>query len=374
MTTVPYLDLAAQYAAIRDEIDGAIAAVIDASAFVRGPFVDEFERVFATAIGARHFLGTGNGTDALFVALKMLGMAPGDEVITAANSWISSAECISLCGATPVFADIDLDTHTIDPEDVAAKVTPRTRAIIPVHLFGQAADMGALTRIAEKHDLLVVEDCAQAHLATTGGQIVGTIGDAGAFSFYPGKNLGAYGDAGGIATDDVDLDARMRMFADHGSDPTTKHDHRMEGINSRLDGLQAALLAAKLRHLKDWTALRQSRARLYDGLLAGVGDVVTPRVRDGNDHVYHIYCIRTAKRDELRDHLHRRGIATGIHYPTALPFLRAYEHLGGRPEDYPVAHRYQGEILSLPIYPELSDEDVRRVADAISDFFASTRA
>ncbi len=373
MTEVPFADLGVQYESIKEEIDSAIASVIAETAFVRGRFVSEFEQAFAMAQGVPHFVGTANGTDALFIALKMLGVGPGDEVITAANSWIASSECITLCGASPVFADVDPETYTIDPEDVAARVTSRTRAIIPVHLYGQAADMDALLTIAAKHDLRVVEDCAQAHLATSGGRSVGTFGDVGTFSFYPGKNLGAYGDAGGVATSDEDLALRMRIFANHGAHPTVKHDHRIEGVNSRLDGIQAAILSAKLPHLENWTESRRSRAALYDNLLHGVGDVVTPVVRRGNDHVYHLYCVRTESRDELREHLGAHGVQTGIHYPRALPFVSAYERFDARPEDYPIAHSYQSQLLSLPMYAEMTDDAVHRVAEVMSEFFEQAR-
>jgi dTDP-4-amino-4,6-dideoxygalactose transaminase len=369
VTEVPFADLGAQYQSIKGEIDAAIASVIAETAFVRGRFVADFEQAFAGTQGIPHFVGTANGTDALFVALKTLGIGPGDEVITAANSWIASSECITLCGATPVFADVDPDTYNVNPEDVANRVTARTRAIIPVHLYGQAADMVALQAIAAKHDLSVVEDCAQAHLATVSGRSVGTFGDAGTFSFYPGKNLGAYGDAGGVGTGDEELALRMRMFANHGADPAVKHDHRIEGINSRLDGIQAAILSAKLAHLRGWTDRRRSLAALYDSLLSDVGDVVTPVVAPSNEHVYHVYCIRTDQRDGLRAHLGNQGVQTGVHYPRALPFVSAYERLSARPEDFPVAYANQSRLLSLPMYAEMSDESVHRVVAAIAQFF-----
>lgn len=366
---VPYLDLRSQYEALKPEIDGAIRAVIEDSAFIRGNFVADFELKFAAMHGFKEFVGTGNGTDALFVALKALGAGPGDEVITAANSWIASSECITLTGATPVFADIDPDTYTIDPTSVADRITSRTRALIPVHLYGQAADMEAINQLAAQRDLRVIEDCAQAHLAKFAGRLVGTWGDAGAFSFYPGKNLGAYGDAGGIGTNNAELATKIRVFADHGSDPGCKHRHLTEGINSRLDGIQAAVLSVKLKQLQKWTEGRVERACWYDELLQGVGDIVIPRVRPGSTHVYHIYCIRTRFRGRLIEDLRTKGIGTAVHYPTALPFLDAYSRFAYRPGDYPVSHRYQSEILSLPIYPEMSEGDVGYVASAIREFF-----
>ena len=366
---IPLVDLKAQYEAIQDEIDEAIRAVISATSFVRGPFVKSFESAFAEAIGADHCIGVGNGTDALYIVLQSMGIGPGDEVITAANSWISSSEVISQCGATPVFADVDPRTYDVNPSDVEARITERTRAVIPVHLFGHPANMPAILDIARRHDLEVLEDCAQAHLAGIDGRPVGCFGRAGTFSFYPGKNLGAYGDAGAIVTDDPALADAMRRFANHGSDPANKHDHVIEGINSRLDGIQAAILSVKLRHLEAWTEARRRVAEAYRERLDGVGNLRLPTEREGYRHVYHVFCVATPDRDGLRAHLGDSGIATGIHYPTALPFLTAYRRYGYERGDYPVAHRLQSEILSLPMYPEMTESQIDRIAGSIVAFF-----
>lgn len=366
---VPFLDLSAQYQSIKVSIDAAIAAVIRDAAFVRGPYVRTFEQEYADAYDIQHCIGVANGTDAIYVALRALGIGPGDEVITAANSWIASSEVITQAGGTPVFADVDVDYFTMDPADLKERITERTRAVIPVHLYGQPADMSEIMAVANAHDLAVVEDTAQAHLATFDGRRAGTIGRVGTFSFYPGKNLGAYGDAGCIITDEENLARSMRILANHGSDPADKHRHLIEGVNSRLDGMQAAILSAKLHHLEDWTNRRISHAAAYTGRLAGVGDVVTPPTRPGSKHVFHIYCIRTAHRDRLRSYLADRGVSTGIHYPTALPLLDAYEYLGYGPEDVPVAARMQSEILSLPIYPEMTEDHIGYVTETIEQFF-----
>ena len=362
---IPFVDLHAQYVAHRGEIDAAIQSVIAQTAFVGGAPVRAFEQAFANAAGRRHCVSCGNGTDAIYVLLRMLGIGPGDEVITGAISWISSSETIGQAGATPVFIDMD-PCFGLDAARLHAAITPRTRAIIPVHLYGQCADMDPILALAARHGLHVIEDCAQAHLATHAGRIAGTMGIAGTFSFYPGKNLGAYGDAGAIVTDDDDLARRCRAYANHGA--LVKHQHEMEGINSRLDGLQAAILAAKLPHLRDWTKKRQAVADVYDEALAGIDGVQVPRRRLGTEHVFHLYVIQTPHREELRRHLSERGIETQVHYPTALPFLRAYHRLGHVPADFPLAHAAQSEILSLPMYAELPLAAVHEVADAIREF------
>lgn len=362
---IPFVDLRAQYLAHRQEFDSAIQAVIDRCAFVGGYFPRKFEDEFAATCGVSHCVGCANGTDAIFVVLKMLGLGGGDEVITTSMSWIATSETISLTGATPVFVDVD-DCFGIDARAIEQHISSRTRAIVPVHLYGQPADMGGVMRIAQSHGLHVVEDCAQAHLATLNGQPVGTFGVAGTFSFFPGKNLGAYGDAGAIISNDATLADRCRTFANHGA--RVKHEHIMEGINSRLDGLQAALLSAKLRHLPAWTARRREIAARYDMLLADLPQVRTPRRRAGATHSFHLYVIETEERDALRDYLSARAIETQVHYPTPLPFLPAYSHLGHSRGDFPVAAHLQSRILSLPIYPEMEEWQIERVARAIRDF------
>jgi dTDP-4-amino-4,6-dideoxygalactose transaminase len=364
---IPLVDLQAQYRSIKTEIDAAIRDVVENAAFIGGQRVSQFASDFAAAIGSEHCVPCANGTDAIYITLKMLGIGAGDEVVTVANSWISTSETISQTGATPVFVDIDEYFH-LDPDLLEAAITPRTKAIVPVHIYGQPADMHAITEIASRHGLHVVEDCAQAHLATIGGRTVGTIGVAGTFSFYPGKNLGAYGDAGAIVSNDTQLAEKLRMYANHGA--LVKHEHQVEGINSRLDGIQAAVLSAKLPHLPQWTAARRSVAELYDGCLAGVDEVATPLRRPGTTHVFHLYVIRAERRDELAAYLKSKGIGCAIHYPTPLPLLPAYGRYGLRPEHFPAAHSAAKEILSLPIYPELEESEVERICTAIKRFYA----
>src|SRR3954447_11744207 len=363
---VPYADLGLQYQSIKDEIDGAIAAVIRDSAFIRGPYVDAFEREFADAASVKHCVSCANGTDALYLAMAALKVKPGDEVITTAHSWISTAAMITHAGASLVFVDTDDSTFTIDPDAIAAAVTPRTVGIIPVHLYGQPAEMDAIMAIARKHGLWVIEDCAQAHLARYKGQQVGSFGAAATYSFYPGKNLGAMGDAGAVVTSDDALAEHMTMLARHGG--LLKHQHYIEGVNSRLDGLQAAILSAKLPHLPDWTAARQNAARIYDAGLNQIEDVVVPQVAPDRSHVYHLYTIRHPRRDALAAHLNANGVQTAINYPTALPFLAAYARFGHRPEQFPNAFADQGHILSLPMFAEITADQQHTVIDLVRGF------
>jgi dTDP-4-amino-4,6-dideoxygalactose transaminase len=363
---VPMADLQLQYQNIKSEIDGAIAAVIRDSAFIRGPFVDAFEQEFARAADARHCVSCANGTDALYLAMTALKVRPGDEVITTAHSWISTSAMITHAGATPVFCDTDGRTFTIDPEAIEAAITPRTVGIIPVHLYGQPADMDAIMAIARRHRLWVVEDCAQAHLARFRDRPVGTFGVAATYSFYPGKNLGAMGDAGAVVTNDGALAEQMAMLARHGG--LVKHQHQIEGVNSRLDGLQAAILSAKLRHLPAWTRARQQAARVYDGGLSQMEDVVTPGVAYDRTHVYHLYTIRHPRRDALAAHLNANGVQTAINYPTALPFLAAYGRFNHRPEQFPNACRDQGQILSLPMFAEITPAQQQEVIALVRGF------
>jgi dTDP-4-amino-4,6-dideoxygalactose transaminase len=362
---IPFVDLHAQYLAIKHEIDGAIAEVIAESAYIRGRHVEAFEQAWARTLGVKRCVSCANGTDAIYIALRALGVKPGDEVITSAHSWISTTETITQAGGQVVFCDTDEETFTIDPDDIERKITPATVGIIPVHLYGQPADMGAIMAIAKRHNLWVMEDCAQAHLARYKGQYVGTFGNAATFSFYPGKNLGAYGDAGCAVTNDDQLADWMARFAQDGG----KGDHVMEGISSRMDGLQAAILNAKLSHLHTWTEARCRVAAHYDNLLEKVGDVITPEVSAGRDHVYNLYVIRTENRDVLKEYLEEAGISTVLSYPKALPFYPAYAYLGHSPEDFPAAYFNQARILSLPIYPEINYEMIRYVAECIGGFF-----
>src|SRR3982075_1373613 len=311
---VPFADLQLQYQTIKSEIDAAIAAVVRDSAFIRGPYVDAFEREFASAVGVEHCVSCANGTDALYLAMSALRVQPGDEVITTAHSWISTSAMITHAGATVVFVDTDGATFTIDPAAVGAAVTPRTGGIIPVHLYGQPADMDAIMAIARKHKLWVIEDCAQAHLARYKGQQIGTFGNAATYSFYPGKNLGAMGDAGAVVTNDDTLAEHMTMLARHGG--LVKHQHHIEGINSRLDGMQAAILSAKLPHLHDWTTAREDAAKVYDASLNQIEGVIVPSVAPDRTHVYHLYTIKHPRRNALAAHLSANGVQTAINYPT----------------------------------------------------------
>jgi dTDP-4-amino-4,6-dideoxygalactose transaminase len=361
---VPYNDLRLQHAALQPALNEIFARLLDDSAFIRGPEVDAFEREFAATIGVPHCVSCGNGTDALYIAMRALGCGPGDEVLTTAHTWIATAETITQTGARVVFCDVD-GTFNIDPADVERKITPRTRGIVPVHLYGQPADMTALMAIARRHGLWLIEDCAQAHMAAFNGRTVGTFGDAATFSFYPGKNLGAIGDAGAIVTPRADLAQWMTQFARHGG----KGDHVIEGINSRMDGLQGAVLRLKLPHLDAWTRARQRVAARYDAGLANVGDIVTPAIAAGRTHVYHVYAIRTARRDGLRQHLKEQGVETVMNYPRALPFYPAYAYLNHTAADFPVASRIQHEVLSLPIFPEMTDAQQDHVIESVRQFY-----
>ena len=364
--SVPFADLQLQYQTIKAEIDGAIAAVIRDNAFIRGPYVDAFEREFAAAVDVKHCVSCANGTDALYLAMAALKVRPGDEVITTAHSWISTSAMITHAGATVVFADTDKATFTIDPAAIEAAITPRTVGIIPVHLYGQPADMDAIMAIARKHKLWVIEDCAQAHLARYRGRQVGTFGAAATYSFYPGKNLGAMGDAGAVVTNDDALAEQVAMLARHGG--LVKHQHSIEGINSRLDGMQAAILSAKLPHLADWTKARQDAAKIYDAGLNQIEDIIPPQVGLDRTHVYHLYTIQHPRRDQLAAHLNAHGVQTAINYPVALPFLEAYRRFNHREGQFPNAHRHQGRILSLPMFAEITPQQQQTVVELIRAF------
>lgn len=372
MTTqmsVPFVDLHAQYLSIKSEIDAAIASVIRDSAFIRGPHVDAFESAFAAMHNIAHCVSCGNGTDSLYIAMHALGVKPGDEVIVPAHSWISTSETVSQLGAKPIFCDTDASTFTLNPALLDQLITSKTVGIIPVHLYGQPADMDAIMGFANKHKLWVLEDCAQAHLATYKGQLVGTFGNAASFSFYPGKNLGAMGDAGALLTRDKNLAEKMAMFARHGG--LTKGAHQIEGINSRMDGMQAAILNVKLRHLPSWTAQRRTIAQRYSELFAPLSDtLVRPLVAAGCEPVWHLYVIQHTQRDALALHLKNQGIHTVINYPVALPLLPAYARFNHSPADFPVAYQHQSRILSLPLYPELSVNLQDSVVQAIRTYQA----
>lgn len=365
---VPFVDLKPQYLSLKSELDEAIRGVLEDCSFVGGSRVKNFENEFAKLLGVKHCIGVGNGTDALYIILKMVGLKPGDEVITSVASWISTSETISQTGAKPVFVDIDPDTYTMNPLEVEKKITQNTKAILPVHLYGHVAHVSALKAICEKYHLTLIEDCAQSHFTEENEKLAGTFGIAGAFSFYPGKNLGAYGDAGAIVTNDDDLAQCMRMYANHGA--LEKHQHEMEGINSRLDTMQAAILSVKAKYILKWTDQRIANATKYDQLLEGVSQIIRPSVRSNTKHTFHLYVIRTDKRNELKAYLASKGIETSIHYPKALPNLPAYKHFAHLPEDFPVASKYQDQILSLPMYPELTSQQIEYVSQSIKNFFA----
>ncbi len=365
---IPFVDLKTQYRSLKDEIDNAIAKILENSAFIGGAAVENFEREFARFCGAAHCVGVGNGTDAIYLTLKCLGIGAGDEVITAANSFIATSEAITQAGAQVVFCDIDPLTYLIDPEQIARNITPQTKAIIPVHLYGRVVDMDSISQIARQHKLFIIEDAAQAHGAVYGSKRVGALGDAACFSFFPGKNLGAYGDGGGVVTNNPDLAKKVRMFKNHGR--IGKYDHEFEGVNSRLDGLQAAVLAVKLRYLEEWSQKRLAHAELYNERLAGINDLVCPQIPTDSTHVFHLYVIRTTRRDDLKAYLGAKGIATGVHYPIALPNLQAYRYLGFTKEDFPIASKYQDTILSLPMFPELSEVQIDYVTSAIQSYFS----
>jgi dTDP-4-amino-4,6-dideoxygalactose transaminase len=359
---IPFVDLYAQYLSIKKDIDEAIESTIKNSSYSGGQAVKDFEKAFANYIGIAHVVACANGTDSIEILLKCYGIKAGDEVIVPAISWISTSETVSSVGATPVFVDIEEDHFTMDVSALEKAITPRTKAIIPVHLYGHPADMPAIMVIARKHKLKVIEDCAQAHGARVGGQTVGTFGDAASFSFYPGKNLGAYGDAGCMATNDAAVADLARMISQHGQ--KGKHNHIMEGRNSRLDGLQAAILLAKLPHLEKWTEARIAHAKNYDQLLKG-GPVCVSAVRAEARHVYHLYVIRTNDRDTIQKKLDDAGVETAIHYPSALPFMPCYQNRKFRPGDFPVASEVQHQTLSLPMFPELKEEELRHVVSTI---------
>jgi len=365
---VPFVDLKAQYASVKSDIDTAIATVIAETAFVGGMHVRKFEEEFAEFCRASYCIGVGNGTDALHLSLKALGIGAGDEVLVPANSFIASSEAVTLSGAKPVFVDCHPDYYTMDVEKAAESITDRTRAIMPVHLYGLPVALDEIALLAEKHRLKLVHDCAQAHAAQYKDKPLSAYPGVFCYSFYPGKNLGAYGDAGAVVLNDEELATRIRMIANHGR--LTKYDHEIEGTNSRLDGLQAAILSAKLPHLETWTESRRAVAKRYTENLGSLAEVVPPKSPEMSRHVYHLYVIRVPDRGRLQEYLRERGIATGVHYPVALPNLSAYRSQGHNTEDYPVAGRYQDEIMSLPMYPEMTREMSDHVTAAISDFFA----
>ena len=356
---VPFVDLKAQYAKLKSEIDDAVLKVLSETAFISGRYAEIFEKEFAAYLGSEHCVAVANGTDAIEIALKAVGVQNGDEVLVPANTFFATAEAVSNIGAVPVFADIHANYYTIDPSKIEERITPRTKAIIPVHLYGLPAEMDEIAAIAKAHGVKIVEDCAQAHGSTYKGKKVGTFGDAATFSFYPSKNLGAFGDAGAIVTNDGDTAARARLIANHGQ--LEKNRHTIVGRNSRMDGIQAAILSIKLGHLEKWLDARRTNAAVYDRLLEG--RLPVPTAPAHSRHTYHLYVVRVPNREAVMSKLKDAGIETSVHYPTAVPFMEAYTYLGYQPDEFPVAFSQMGELLSLPMYAELTEEMIEYVCD-----------
>jgi len=363
---IPVEDLTRQYVQIRDEIDGAIASVLPTGRYTLGDQVIAFEEEYATYCQARYAVGISNGTEALHLTLRALGIGPGDEVITVCNTYVATAFAVSYVSGRPVFVDIDPQTYNMDVQQTAAAITPRTRAIIPVHIYGQPADMDPILELARRHGIHVIDDAAHAHGATYKGRKVGSLTEATCFSFYPTKVLGAYGDGGAITTSDDMLHDQLRVLRYMGQ--RTKHVHEVIGYQQRLVELQAAILRVKLRHLDRWIAARRRIAAMYDERLKGL-PVVTPTVASGNTHVYYVYTIRAERRDDLAAFLAARGIGTQIMYPELVPYQQAYRDLGYRPGAFPVAERYRDQILCLPMFPDLRDDEVHAVCDAVHAFY-----
>lgn len=368
--SVPFLNLRAQHDPLRAELVDAMQQVIDASAFAGGPFVAQFEHQFAAFCGTHHAIGVSSGTEALWLALLSVGVRPGDQVITVPSTFMATAEAITYCGATPVFVDVDERTNTMDPALVERAITPRTRAIIPVHLYGQMADMDPIMEIARRRGLYVIEDACQAHGAEYKGKRAGSIGHAGCFSFYPGKNLGALGEAGAVVTNDAALAHEISVLRDHGQ--TVKYEHARVGWNGRMDGVQAAVLSIKLKHLEKGNQTRRAHARKYKELLAGLDQVTVPYEAPYGMPVYHLYVVRVKGREQIRAELARRGIQCGIHYPIPIHLQKAYHHLQLDRGSFPVAERWADEVLSLPMFPELTPVQLELVANELGDVLQRT--
>jgi len=367
MTAVPFVDLQEQHRALESELSAAVSQVMSRCDFVLGSAVEQFEKEFAEFLGARYAVGVGNGLDALRLALQAAGVEPGDEVIVPANTYIATALAVSALGGCPVPVDVDEKTFNIDPAGIGAALTSRTKALIPVHLFGQPCDMEEVCDIARRHDLVLIEDACQAHGARFRGRCVGTFGLAGCFSFYPSKNLGACGDGGMVVTDDEQFAERLRLLRNYGS--KEKYRHIAKGTNTRLDTLQAAILRVKLQRLENWNAARLRHAQRYSGILREIASVRLPEVAPDRTHIFHLYVVRVERRAELQKFLAERQIQTMIHYPVPIHLHRAYEDLGFRRGAFPVAERLADEVLSLPMFAELADEQIDSVCDAIREFY-----
>lgn len=366
---VPFVNLKSQYEDLKDEMYPLIMDLLTNTEYIMGPAVKEFESAFTNYCGVKHAIGVANGTDAITLTLKAMNISKGAEVITAANTFIATALGIHHAGAQPVFVDVDPDTYNIDSTKLGTALTPRTKAIIPVHLYGQPADMDPILEFARKHNLFVLEDAAQAHGAEYKGKKAGTFGHAATFSFYPAKNLGAYGDGGASVTSDVNIAKSLRMLRNYGG--IEKYQHDMIGYNNRLDSIQAAVLSVKLKHLDQWNKMRQTNAELYSQLLKDINEITLPIVIDSASHIYHLYVIQVnnGSREKLQEYLLKKGIQTGIHYPQPIHLTNAFSYLGYKKGDFPVAESLSGKILSLPMFPELSEDQINYVAKHIRSFF-----
>jgi len=368
MMEVPFLDLKRQYNSLKPLLNQAVIDVVEEQYFVKGKRVEGFEQQFSSVKTINHCVGVGNGTDALFITLKMIGIGKGDEVIIPAHGWLSAAEMIKLAGAIPVFVDVCENSFCMNADLVEQHITEKTKAIIPIHLYGQMADMKRLEQLAKLHGLHIIEDCAQAHFANQDGRPSGSIGIAGTFSFYPSKLLGAFGDAGCIATYNSDLASKCKAYTNHGE--LKKNEHLFLGINSRLDALQAAVLSIKLQHVNAWITGRNRVADYYSEGLKNLPSVQTPEIMEGNTHDFHLYVIRCERRNELKEFLSSKGINTAIHYPNATPYTKAFLGNGYQPEDFPVSSRLQSEILSLPMFSELTEIELKYVVKNIRAFYS----
>lgn len=372
---IPFLDLKAQYNSIKDEVTPAIQNVLDNTAYILGKAVVDFEKAFADAHDTKHCIAVSSGTDANHLVLWALGIKAGDEVIVPANTFIATAWGATLCGATPVFVDCEEDSYNIDPAKLEAAITPNTKAIVAVHLYGQPADIDPLKKIADKHNILLVEDCAQAHLAEYKGKKIGGLTIASSYSFYPGKNLGAYGEGGAVLTNDDELAKKIKMLRDHGA--AQKYYHQVFGHNYRMDGIQGAVLGVKMNHIGDWTEKRRNNAALYNKYLSGVDGIVLPKEMDYAKHVYHLFVIKTVnttKRDQLASYLNEKGIATGLHYPVPLHQQECFNSLGYKKGDFPVAEKLAENGLSLPMFPELTEEQIEYICSNVKEFAAKELA
>jgi dTDP-4-amino-4,6-dideoxygalactose transaminase len=364
---IPFVDLRVQYETIVNEVNDGIKRVLQKTNFILGEEVELFEHEFARFCGVKYCIGVASGTDALHLALRACGIGPGDEVITACNTFVATVLAISYVGAIPVLIDADLESYNINVTDIEQAITERTKVILPVHLYGQPANMYPILELAREYNLKVIEDASQAHGAEYDGKRCGTMGDVACFSFYPGKNLGGYGDGGAVVTNDSEIAEKVSLLRNYGQ--KVKYYHELKGFNSRLDTLQAAVLCVKLKYLDSWNELRRKHANSYNNLLRGI-DCITPVEMDYAKHVYHIYAIRVKKRDDLKKYLAGRNISTGIHYPIPIHLQEAYKDLGHKKGDFPVAERQATDILSLPMYPELGEEQIEFIANEVKNFIS----